>query len=144
AGNFEIGNLRALVDRYFAAIPRRANPIPLEIAARDTPRIVPRSVAATAPNVPLPVTGTLWQIPGMADPDMAAIEVLDAILTMGENSRFYEALVRSGKAVDVSEIVWTGEEAGLVAQYATANPAADMAEVSGILAAEMERIRTQP
>ena len=43
AGNFETERLKALVDQYFAAIPRRANPVSLEITARDAPRTAPRA-----------------------------------------------------------------------------------------------------
>ena len=63
AGNFEVENLRALVDEYFADIPRRENPISLAIEAKEPERTEPRSVAATAPNVPLPVVGGIWKSP---------------------------------------------------------------------------------
>ncbi|MEO1048445.1 MAG: pitrilysin family protein, partial [Pseudomonadota bacterium] len=55
AGNFEIERLRVLVDQYFADIPRRADPVSLEVTAREPGRTKPRSVTAAAPNVPLPV-----------------------------------------------------------------------------------------
>ena len=43
---------------------------------------------------PAPLVGSVWRIPGMAHRDMAAIEVLDGILTTGESSRLYKSLVR--------------------------------------------------
>lgn len=144
AGNFETANLRALMDKYFADIPRRSNPIPLEISAREERRTQPRSVVATAPNVPLPVVGYLWQLPPQTHPDIAALNVLDAIMSSGQNSRLYNALVRTGKAVQAQEFTNTSEEGGYFASFAILSPAADQDEVAALLAAEFEKLRTQP
>ena len=53
----------------------------------------PRTVAASGPNVTLPVVGSAWQLPGYAHPDFAVLEVLDAILATGDHSRLDTALV---------------------------------------------------
>lgn len=144
AGNFDTANLRALMDKYFAAIPRRANAIPLEIAERESRRTQPRSLVATAPNVPLPVVGYLWQLPPQTHPDVAAVSVLDAIMSSGQNSRLYNALVRTGKAVQAQEFANTSEEGGYFASFAILSPTADQDEVSSLLTAEFERLRTEP
>lgn len=144
AGNFETAELRALMDKYFAAIPRRSNAIPLEITAREERRTQPRSLVATAPNVPLPVVGYLWQLPPQTHPDVAAVNVLDAIMSSGQNSRLYNALVRTGKAVEAQQFANTSEEGGYFASFAILSPVADQDEVSALLAAEFERLRTQP
>ena len=144
AGNFEIDRLRALVGEYFDAIPRRAEPVSLEIEGEEPQRTSPRTVVATAPNVPLPVAGSLWKIPGAAHPDSAALEVLNAVLASGENSRMYEALVRTGKAVDYSQFVNASEEAGYFAGFAILNPAADKADVAATIDAGFEALRSGP
>ncbi len=107
AGNFDTADLRALVDKYFAAIPPRENPVPLAIAAREPARTQARFVAATAPNVPLPLVGATWKTPPAGDRDMPALEVLDAIMSSGQNSRLHAALVRTGKAVQVAQFIST-------------------------------------
>ncbi len=144
AGNFDESNLRALVDRYFADIPRRENPLPLELDAVEVARTQPRSIVAQAPNVPLPVRGTLWKGPRTGTADTAALEVLAAIMARGDNSRLNEALVRSGKAVDASFYYSDGEEAGMIAGYAIINPTADADEVKTILDGEFARVRSTP
>ncbi|MGN3974240.1 M16 family metallopeptidase [Tsuneonella sp. SYSU-LHT278] len=144
AGNFDVARLRTLVDEYFAAIPQRANPVPLEITTREPQRTSPRTVVATAPNVPLPVTGLLWKMPPVDHPDVPALEVLDTVLSSGDNSRLYEALVRTGKAVSVSEALGTNEEGGYLAAFAVLNPAADKAEVAEILAKQIAAVRDAP
>ena len=144
AGNFEIGNLRALVDEYFADIPRRANPVDLTISAREPERTAPRSFVATAPNVPLPVAGTLWKGPGAGEADAAALDVMAAIMARGQNSRLYDALVRSGQAVDASLFYSESEEGGFIAGFAITNPQADADAVEATLKAELDRIRSEP
>lgn len=144
AGNFEIERLRELVDQYFADIEPRANPLSLEIDYDEPERTEPRTVNATAPNVPLPVVGYLWKGPGVSDPDAAALEVLSAVLSRGENSRFEEALVRTGKAVNAAHMDSLTMDGGYIASYAVLSPAASQEEANAILAAEIAKVRTAP
>ena len=133
AGNFDMTNLRSLVDEYFADIPRRENPVDVTLTAREPERTGPRTVAATAPNVPLPLVGTIWKLPPVTHPDTAALTVMDAIMSRGANSRMEAALVRTGKAVSAVHFANQGEEAGVLAQFAITNPQADADEVREIL-----------
>ncbi|GAA0272206.1 pitrilysin family protein [Alteraurantiacibacter aestuarii] len=142
AGNFDMASLRSLVDRYFADIPPRANPLDVTITARAERRTQPRTAAAYAPGVPLPLIGTVWQGPERAHPDSAALEVLSAIMGRGQNSRFNASLIRTGKAVQAERLLDFNEEGGMLGYYAVLNPAADMDEVAGIMAAEAESFRT--
>ncbi len=144
AGNFDMANLRTLVDTYFAQIPRRENPLPLDLDAEEPRRSQSRTIVARAPNVPLPVRGTLWKGPKTAADDSAALEVLAAIMARGNNSRLNDALVRTGKAVDASFLYNDGEEAGMIAGFAITNPTADAEEVKSILDAEFEKVRSVP
>lgn len=144
AGNFEVGNLRALVDEYFADIPQRAEPVSLEIGGEEPVRTEARSVNATAPNVPLPVIGGLWKAPAVTHPDAAAIEVLSAILSRGDNSRLHGALVRSGKAVQSVFFDQMFEDGGFIASYVVLSPTSDMGDARSALDAEIARVRSEP
>ncbi len=144
AGNFKIARLHKLVQDYFGDIPPRANPVNLEIQIKRPDRDGPRSLIATAPNVPLPITGSLWSAPGSTHPDAPALEVLAAIMSRGENSRLDQHLVRSGKAVDVSFFYADGENGGYVAGYTRVNPQADIDVVEAGFSAEMARLRNNP
>ncbi|RJY10377.1 M16 family metallopeptidase [Aurantiacibacter aquimixticola] len=143
AGNFEMAELRALVDEYFADIAPRANPVDVTITTREDRRTEPRSVTASAPNVPLPLVGTVWQLPEATHPDAPALEVLEAIMANGDNSRLYRALVEPGIAVQVSQGAGLSEEGGTMSQFGVVNPQADQAQVAAILAAENARIRDE-
>ncbi|WP_120077659.1 M16 family metallopeptidase [Aurantiacibacter odishensis] len=143
AGNFDMGELRSLVDEYFADIPRRMNPVDVTIDTREDRRTSPRSVTVAAPNTPLPMVGTVWQLPEAMHPDAPAIEVLNAIMARGENSRFHTALVKTGIAVEAAQFANLTEEGGMLAQYAITNPQADQQQVATTLSAETARVREE-
>lgn len=142
AGNFEIANLRSLVDRYFSDIAPRANPVDLAIEAREPDIAEPRTVNATAPNVPLPVIGGVWKAPPTTHPDAAALEVLEAIMARGDNSRLHNALVRSGQAVQAAASLQMFREAGQISAYAVVSGADRMEATGAALDAEIARLAT--
>jgi zinc protease len=145
SGNFDPAKLDALVDRYFAAIPRRAKPIPLRITASEKPRTAPRAVSAYAPNVPLPLVTSTWRIPGSAHPDMAALEVLDAILASGDSSRLKSALVRDKQvATAIQTQLSDVEDGGYYAPAVTLASGKTVEETEAALAAEIARVRAEP
>ncbi|GAA4035259.1 pitrilysin family protein [Sphingomonas rosea] len=117
SGNFQPAELDALVNKYFAAIPKRARPAKLAITAKDKP-IVARSVTGSAPTVSLPAVGSAWQTPGASSPDMAVLEVLNAIVTKGDSNRFESALVKPGLAVSPIALLNDTEEQGYYALMA--------------------------
>lgn len=143
AGNFEMDALRGLVDRYFGDIAPRANPVPLEITEREAAVTGPRTVNATAPNVPLPVIGGVWKGPTTTDPDAAALEIMSAILDRGENSRLNNALIRTGQAVQTFGGASMFREAGQIGAFAVVRGEEQMETASATLDAELERMRTQ-
>ena len=144
AGNFQMDHLKSLVDEYFADIPPRANPVDLAIPEREAVPTGPRTIAVTAPNVPLPVVGGVWKGPPVTDPDAAALEVLDAIMTRGDNSRLDAALVRSGQAVEAVSGVSMFREAGQIVSYAVVSDPSGMDTAAATLEVEIERLRSEP
>ncbi len=144
AGNFEMANLRSLVDEYFGDIPARQNPVDVAIPEREDRRTQPRFVEAFSPNVPLPAVGHIWQLPEATHPDAPALEVLDMIMSGGQNSRLYSALIEPGLAVQVPQFAFFQEEAGLFAHYALVNPDADRDAIAAVLMAEIARMRDEP
>lgn len=145
SGNFDPATLNRLVDKYFAAIPRRANPVPLKITATEPPRTTPRSVTAYAPNVPLPSIASTWRVPGSAHPDMAALMVLDQVLTGGDNSRLkrsfvFERQLASSVGAQLSDV----EDGGFYAPQVTLASGKSVEEAQALLAAEIAKVRTAP
>jgi len=145
SGNFDQAQLDNWVDKYLGPIPARAGKMPLAIAVREKRRTQPRTATMYAPNVPLPVVGSVWRIPGLAHRDTAAIEVLDGILTTGESSRLHKSLVRDKRiATEAGAQLANFEEEGYYAPNVILAGGRTVEEAEAALAAEIERIRTQP
>ena len=142
AGNFDAAQLDSLVDKYFRPIARRPRPAPIRITARDLPLKGNRLVVGSGPNVPLPVVGTAYQLPGAAHPDMAALQVLDAVLTGGEHNRLDTALVKTGLSTRSNSFFNDSEEQGFLAVLSFVASGQQPAAVATALDAEIERMRT--
>lgn len=132
AGNFDEARLQALVDSYFGAIPKRTKAISLAIPGTEPP-MTPRRVNATGPNVPLPVVGAIYKAPGAGHPDAPALEVMNAILSSGENSRMHKALIRTGLASELDTSVDFSEEAGGITPFAILSDGQDPDTVAAAL-----------
>ncbi|MBX3480522.1 MAG: insulinase family protein [Caulobacter sp.] len=91
-GNFDPATLDAWVDKYFGPIQTPDTPLK-RVTVKEPARTRARTVTGYAPNVPLPAIAITWQGPKAADPDAAALTVLDAILSGGKSSRLYNSLV---------------------------------------------------
>lgn len=142
AGNFDAARLNALVDRYFGAIPARKNPVSLDITASDAPRTRARTVTAYSPNVPLPMVVSSWRIPGSAHPDLAALTVMDAILSEGDNSRLRRALVfdqqiATSAGAQLSDV----GDGGFYAPQVTLASGRSVEQAEAALATEIARMR---
>lgn len=145
SGNFDQKQLDDWVDKYLGPIPARRNKLPLAIAGREAPRTSPRAVTMYAPNVPLPVVGSIWRIPGITHRDMAALEVLDGILTTGDSSRLHKSLVREKKiATEIGAQLAQVEEEGYWAPTVILAGGRTVEEAEAALAAEIARVRDGP
>ncbi|MCJ7421775.1 M16 family metallopeptidase [Sphingomicrobium astaxanthinifaciens] len=139
AGNFDEAELRAQVEKYFSDIPRRANPVSLEIETLPQPLTESRTVTVTAPNVPLPKVAYAWQLPPTRSRDMAAVDLITTILSGGDNNRLDPALVRTGLAVGAGTFANDLEEGGFMVVDATAASGTDPDRLAQALDAVLAR-----
>jgi zinc protease len=115
SGNFDPAQLDRWVDQYFGDIPNPDRPVPVFQRPAATPRTQPRDVVAYAPNVPLPAIGRIWPGVEATHPDAAALDVLQGILSRGQNSRLYQRLVYADQvATSASFGANTLEEDGVI------------------------------
>lgn len=145
AGNFDQKQLDAWVDKYFAGIERPSKPVPRLNAQPDAPRTQARSVTAYAPNVPLPAIAWTYQIPKTNHPDTAALTVLNAILSRGESSRLYRALVYD-KQVAAGAFAFLNdmEDGGAFTPMVTLAGGRKVEEAEAALGVELARLRDEP
>ena len=144
AGNFDQAQLDGWIDQYFGPLTNPDRPLPVNDVREPEPT-GPREVTFHAPNVPLPAVVLAWPGVRYDNPDRAALTVLDGILSTGESSRLYRALVYDQKiATQTSSSLDASQQAGAIITYAIMaegeTPEAGLAS----LRAEAARLRDQP
>ena len=143
-GNFDEAQLDAWVDRYFSGIKTPARPLK-RVTVKEPARKGARTVNGYAPNVPLPAIAITWQAPRAADPDAAALTVLDAILSGGKSSRLYNSLVYDQQiAQEAFSNAELNAQPGLFYVGAIMSSGKTLDEGEKALLAEVARLRSEP
>ncbi|KQY90899.1 pitrilysin family protein [Brevundimonas sp. Root1423] len=136
--------LDAWIDRYFAPIANPERPLPANNVVEPEPA-GPRDVTFYAPNVPLPAVMLAWPTVKYADPDRAALTVLDGILSTGESSRLYRSLVYEQEiAAQIGSSPDMKQQAGHLTAYAIMADGHTADEGVAALNAEIARFRDEP
>lgn len=141
SGNFDEKHLNQLIDKYFAAIPKRKHPASLAIDRTQPVRKAARAVTAYAPNVPLPAVASVWPLPPVAHKDAPALTVLNAILASGKSSRLEQSLVNGSIASEASTLFELVEDGGCIAPFALMSGGKTVEEAEAVLRTEIERLR---
>jgi zinc protease len=92
AGDFEPKKFDEWVDKYFAPVARPETRIP-RVNVEEPKRESERRITERAPNVPLPAVALTWLAPAASHADAPALNLLAALLAVGESSRLYQSLV---------------------------------------------------
>ncbi|HZH32175.1 MAG TPA: pitrilysin family protein [Pyrinomonadaceae bacterium] len=118
-GDFEPAEARALVEKYFATIPRQPAPPGVDVSE-------PEEVAAPFetyldPFAQLPAVMIGWKAPPRRTPDAYALTLASELLLEGESSRLYQKLVKGDESV-VAVQGGIGERRGPSSLYLFAIP----------------------
>jgi zinc protease len=144
SGNFDQKQLDQWVDKYFAGLEKPDRPIP-RVTAVEPPRTGPKDLAVYEPNVPLPAIVVSWPSPDASSADTAAIMLMDAILTRGQSSRLYQAMVYDQKlAAQVGSNFEVTANPGVYALYSILSDGKTAEEGLVSLKAEIAKMRDNP
>jgi zinc protease len=118
-GDFDSREARALVEKYFATIPRQPPPPPADVAE-------PEGVAARFESyldrfAQLPALMLGWKAPARRAPDFYPLSLASDLLLEGESSRLYQQLVKGDESV-VAVQGGIGERRGPSSLYLFAIP----------------------
>ncbi|MBR8835388.1 MAG: insulinase family protein [Stigonema ocellatum SAG 48.90 = DSM 106950] len=150
-GDFHTASTLKVVKETFGKTPRRVRSE--ELGVRNEERISHSPVhyyPRGGPEFPTPYSplpspillrepgaGTLleavYPLPDANHPDVAALNVMDYILTEGRNSRLYQALVESGLATDVTASAVNLRYCGWYDLSVTANPNQNLTKIDSVL-----------
>lgn len=141
-GNISVDEVREYAEKWFGPIPSR------DIAPRDYPsepeQTVPRRGTAYG-RVPQTLIVKAYHMPGYADPDYPACDLITDLLASGRTSRFYRNLVMSSDMFTRADASVLGsEEPGLMLLTGALRDGADESEAEAALEAEALSLVANP
>ncbi len=144
SGNFDAAQLDRWIDQYFAKIAKPDRAIP-RVTVVEPARTEAVTRTVYEPNTPLPAVLMSWHLPPDRDPDVAALTVLNAVLSTGESSRLYESIVyRDQLAQSADTILDLRQGTGNLVVFAMIAGGKDVAAGETALKREIARLRDQP
>src|SRR6266403_621223 len=142
-GDFEPKQLDAWVDKYFGPIPRPDRALP-RVQIKEPARSAETRVTEYGHN-DLPAVGLTYLTPSQADSDSDALRVADAILSSGESSRLYHALVYEQQlAAEADASAEEREDASLFVLTAVLSEGKKPEDVERSLLAEVKKLQDAP
>ncbi len=142
AGDIDIAETKKMIDMYFGSIPRGKGEI-------FRPNIVEPALAGEIrdtiyDNVQLPAVVQTYRIPAAGTDDYYAVSMLSTLLSQGESSRMYRALVdEQQKAVFAGNFPLDLEDPGVALVFGIANMGVDAKDLEEAIDAEMKKVQTE-
>jgi zinc protease len=143
AGDFDMDEARALVDKWFGTFPKTEKPTQ---RAPATP-IIEGPVRTEQPD-PIATLRRLdyaWHTPPAFQPGDAELNILADALTATGTGRLYRILVHEKQlAQSVGSFQWSRQFSSQFQLSVTARSDADLAEIERIVDEELEKVRAEP
>lgn len=94
-GDFNSKDMKPLVEKYFASIPRQEAPPKPDVA--EAPMSKSKYAKVEDKHANLPAFWIGWRAPGRREPDYYVLGVIEKLLSAGESSRLYQRMVKGEK-----------------------------------------------
>ncbi|WP_116126558.1 M16 family metallopeptidase [Lewinella sp. IMCC34183] len=142
AGDIDIEETKALIDKYFSDIPRGAEPPRIDVVEGPLGGEVRDTVYD---KVPLPALIMGYRTVERTNPDYYAISMMNQVLSQGQSSRLNKSLVDDQElAVQVGSFPAANQDPGLAIAFALARPGtADLTPLEEGFEAEINRMKTE-
>jgi zinc protease len=142
AGDIDIEQTKAAVAKYFKDIPRGTKPVPRPNIVEPPQTKEIRDVVLD--NIQLPAVVQAYHIPEQGTDDAYALEMLSTLLSGGESSRLYRALVdEQKKALTVQSFPFTSEDPGLYLVFGLVNMGVDVDDLEKAMDAEIAKVQNE-
>ncbi len=139
SGNVNTGEVKKLAEKYFEPIPAQPRPKPVHLV--EGPQTGERRITVQK-EVSNPYLGISYKAPEAKDADYYALDLLSSILTSGNSSRLYAALVDQKQ---LASAVFTSYGATfdptLFTVYAVTNKDKNVGDVEAAVYEELEKIK---
>lgn len=142
AGDIEIEEAKKYIDTYFGSIPVK-NPNVYRPNAVE-PAMAGEIRDTIYDNIQLPAAVMTYRIPAQGTPDYYAVSMLGTLLSQGQSSRLYKALVdEEQKAVFVGNFPLGLEDPGVAIAFGIANMGVSIQEVENSINAQIEKVKNE-
>ncbi len=142
AGDIDIDDTKALVEKYFSEIPKGTKeiPRPTVIEPKQTKEI--RDVVYD--NIQLPAVIQGFHIPAQGTDDFYPVSMLAQLLSQGESSRLSKALVdEQQKALYVGAFPFPLEDPGITLAFGITNMGVTPEELEAAMEVEYDRVKNE-
>jgi zinc protease len=142
AGDIDVEQAKKEVANYFRDIPKGSKlvPRPSIVEPQQTKEI--RDVVFD--NIQLPAVIEAYHMPAQGTEDSYALDMLSTLLSGGQSSRMYKALVdEQKKAYTVQSFPFSSEDPGLYLVFGLANVGINVDDLEKAMDAEIERVKTE-
>ncbi len=142
AGDIDFEEARMWIEKYFAGIPKSAQPI-------YRPRVVEPALGGEIrdtiyDNIQLPAVIQAYRIPAQGTKDYYAVDMLSRVLSSGESSRLYRALVdEQQKALFVGSFPLALEDPGVSLSFGITNMGVNVSDLEQSIDAEVSRMQNE-
>lgn len=142
AGDINPAQIKPMIEKYFSTIPKGTRPI-------YRPTIVEPALGKEVRDtifdkVQLPGVFMAYRTPAQTDPDFYALQMLNRLLSGGQSSRMYKALVDEKQlAVAAQSVSLPLEQPGASIILGIAGLGVAPAKVEEALDVEIEKVKTQ-
>ncbi|MGB4847247.1 MAG: pitrilysin family protein [Saprospiraceae bacterium] len=142
AGDIDIEAAKVGIEKYFSGIPKSAQPVyrprvvepPLNSELRDT----------VWDNIQLPAVIQAYRIPAQGTKDYYAVDMVSRILSNGESSRLYKALVdEQQKALFVGNFPLALEDPGVSLTFGITNMGVDVTGLENAIDEQIAKVQNE-
>jgi len=142
AGDIDLEQTKTHIAKYFKDIPRGGKAIPRPAVKEPDQKAEVRDVVFD--NIQLPAVFQAYHIPAQGTPDSYALDMLSTVLSGGQSSRMYKALVdEQKKALQVAAFPFSLEDPGLYITLGIANMGIDPDDLEKSMDAEVENVKNE-
>lgn len=141
AGDVQFKQVKQLAEQYFEPIPAQAPPQKVrtvEPEQKGERRVYLHKASVTTPNILM-----AYHVPATDHPDFYALNILDEILSNGNSSRLYKALVDQQIATNVTTYIPEAFDPFLFYVWATAAKDVSAEQVEKAITAQLNLIMKQ-
>ncbi|MDR0983032.1 MAG: insulinase family protein [Culturomica sp.] len=139
-GDFEVASAKQMIHDYFNDIPKGA---PVQQPPMNEPAKTGEVRAVAYDNIQLPALLYGFHTPAMTSPDSYAVQMLSTLLSDGESSRLYSAIVSDQQlALQLASIPLPMEHPGLMIILGLPNNGKSLEDLEKSIDTEIAKVQT--